>query len=207
MRSVTLVSMALLAGLGFASQAQAGNKCGYGKVCYKQVKTGPVYDTVHEQVLVRKAKTVKRRVPALLQDITEDYVVSPERSVRRHVPAEYATVHERVMTHPGGKVWQTRRDAHGNLIGCWVKVKPTYATIAKTVLKRPAGVVHDTVPAVIGTRTRTVVLEPARTVSEHVPAEYAVRERHVMVSAGSTSWQPISGSRGCGRGLVTTRCR
>ncbi len=34
--------------------AQAGGDCGKGRDCYKLVETGPVYETIHEDVLVAR---------------------------------------------------------------------------------------------------------------------------------------------------------
>jgi hypothetical protein len=206
MRKLALASVAVLAALGFASAAQAGGGCSSGN-CYRQVVTPPVYQSIDEHVLVAPARTRKHRRPALLQDVTEEVVVRPERSVARHIPAEYGVVHERVMTSSGGKRWVMKHDAHGNLVGCWVKTHPTYATVARHVMVRRAQVVHDVMPAVVRTRTRTVVLEPARTEVEHIPAQYGSRTRTVKVSDGGSAWVPLSGGRSCkARGLFKAGC-
>jgi hypothetical protein len=207
MRKLILASVAVFATIGLSGAANAGGKCNSGH-CYRQVTTPPVYQTIDEHVMVRAATTRKHRRPALLQDITEEVVVRPERTVARHIPAEYGVVHERVMTHPGGKTWVMKHDAHGNLVGCWVKTRAQYATVAKRVKVRDASVVHDVMPAVVKTRTRTVVVEPARVEVEHVPAEYATRSRTVKVSDGSTQWVPLSGGNSCAgsRGLFRVGC-
>ncbi len=151
---------------------------------------------------------MKHRIPAVYEDVTEQVVVRPERTVARHIPAEYGVVHERVMTHPGGKQWVMKRNAHGELVGCWVKVKPSYATVARKVKVREAQVVHETLPAIVKHRTRTVLLQAARTEVEHIPAQYETRARHVKVSNGSRHWQAIRGGSGCGgRGLFGGNCR
>jgi hypothetical protein len=207
MRKLILASVAVFATLGLSGAAQAGGKCGSGQ-CYRQVTTPPVYQHIDEHVMVRPARTRKHRRPALLQDITEEVVVRPERTVARHIPAEYGVAHERVMTHPGGKQWVMKHDAHGNLVGCWVKTKPQYATVAKRVKIRDAQVVHDVLPAVVKTRTRTVVVEPSRVEVEHIPAEYTTRTRTVKVADGATQWVPLRGGRSCttSRGLFRVGC-
>jgi hypothetical protein len=207
MRKLILASVAALVTVGLSGAAQAGGNCGSG-ACYQQVTTPPVYQTIDEEVLVRPARTRKHRRPALLQDITEEVVVRPERSVARHIPAEYGVVHERVMTHPGGKQWVMKHDAHGNLVGCWVKTKAQYGTVARRVKVRDAQVVHDVLPAVVKTRTRTVVVEPSRVEVEHIPAEYATRSRTVKVADGATQWVPLRSGRNCSgsRGLLRIGC-
>jgi hypothetical protein len=203
-------ALAVLAVAAFAfipAHAQAGGNCGKGKQCYQLVETPPVYETMHEDVLVAPARRVKRHLPAVLEEVTEAVVVRPERTRARHIPAEYGTVHERVMTHPGGKEWVMRRNAHGQLVGCWVKVKPSYATVARRVMVREAQVVHETLPAVVQHRTRTVVVQRARTVYDHVPAQYETRAHRVKVANGGARWQAIGGGCSGGRGLFGSNCK
>jgi hypothetical protein len=208
MRILVAASLALAAFAVIPGPASAGGDCGRGKHCYKLVKTGPTYGTVDENVLVAPARRIRHHVPAVLREIDEQVIVRPERAVARHIPAEYGVVHERVMTHAGGKQWVMKRNAHGHLVGCWVKTHPTYATVARRVLVRPASVAYETIPAVVRHRTRRVVVEPARTEVEHIPAQYETRHRRVLVSPGSASWQPIGsgGGRCSGRGLLGGNC-
>jgi hypothetical protein len=194
-----------LAAFALAGPAAAGDRC-KGEACYHLVTTPPVYEHVHEQVLVAPARAVKRKVPALLQDITEEVVVRPERTIARHIPAEYGTVAEKLLVEPAGRKWVVRHDAHGKLVGCWVKTKPVYALRHRSVIVKPARVVHETLPAITKTRTRTVVLEPARVEVDHVPARYETRTRRVKVAEGHVAWAPARKARSCGRGLFTTGC-
>jgi hypothetical protein len=210
MRTPFLAMLAISA-LGFLPMnAQAGEKCQRGDACYRLVETAPVYQTIDETVQVAPARRTKRHVPAVLQDVSEAVVVRHERTVARHVAAQYGTVHERVMTHPGGKQWVMKRNAHGDLVGCWVKTHPTYATVARRVVVRPASVVHETLPAIVQHRSRTVVVEPARTEYDVVPAQFETRQRHVKVANGGRHWQRIRGGGGShcgGRGILGSNCR
>ncbi|GJD93234.1 hypothetical protein [Methylobacterium iners] len=138
---LTILSAAL-AGSLLASAAQAGG-CG-GKECYRHVSTPPVYGSVSERVLVRPATTVYR-----------------------HTPPVYDTVSERVLVSPGGRVWQTKRDHHGQLVGCWVNIPPQYSV-----------------------RHRRVLVEPGRAIPEVVPAEYASVRRRVLVEPARAGWVP-----------------
>jgi hypothetical protein len=211
MRTPFLAMLAISA-LGLVpATAHAGEKCQRGAACYRLVETPPVYKTIDETVQVAPARHVRRHVPAVLQDVNETVVVRKERTVARHIAAEYGTTHEKVMTHPGGKRWVMKRNAHGELVGCWVKTHPTYATVARRVVVRPASVVHETLPAIVQHRTRTVVVEPARTEYDTVPAQYETRQRHVKVANGGQHWQRIRGGKGgstCGgRGILGGNCR
>jgi hypothetical protein len=220
-----------------AIPAQAGGHC-HGN-CYTKVVSPPAYGTVaervlvqpervvtqtlpasfktvHETVVVREAQRLTRVIPAEYTTVQETVTVRPAQTIARPIPAQHATVHEKVMTSPGGKVWKVTRDAHGREIGCWVHVPPTWGVIAKTVVVRPASVVHETLPAVMETRQRSVLVRPAQIVTEHVPAITHTRARHVMVTPpqavhhtipaayetrhrtvqihpGSVQWQPVGG--------------
>jgi hypothetical protein len=208
MRKTLIASIAIAAFATLPGAANAGGNCRSGAECYELVETPPVYETVHEQVKVAPARRVRHHVPAVIDEVTEAVVVRPERTVARHIPAEYGIVHERVMTHAGGKKWVMRHNAHGQLVGCWVKTGPSYATIARRVVVREAGVVHETRPAVVRHRTRRVVVAAARTEIEHIPAQYETRARHVKVSEGGAYWRS-AGRKGCGngRGLFGSNCR
>lgn len=142
-----LIATALAGALLAAPPAQAG--CG-GAECYRYVATPPVYGAVADRVLVRPAETVYRTIPPV-----------------------YETVTEQVLVAPAGRVWQTRRDAYGELIGCWVDVPPRYAV-----------------------RRRRVLVQPAQSIPEMIPAEYASVRRRVLVEPARRGWVPADYGRG-----------
>lgn len=71
---------------------------------------------------------------------------------------------------PGGRVWQTSRDAYGELVGCWVDVPPRYSVRHRRVLVQPAQAIPETIPAEYASVRRRVLVQPAR--SGWVPASY-----------------------------------
>lgn len=71
----------------------------------------------------------------------------------------------------GGRQWVQRRDANGQLVGCWVDTPPRYATVARQVLVRPSSVQPETLPPV-----------------------YANNSDRVMVQPPGTAWVPAAGS-------------
>ncbi|MGL5114648.1 MAG: hypothetical protein ACRC7G_09335 [Beijerinckiaceae bacterium] len=161
--------------------------------CYQKVVSPPVYRTVHETVQVRPAQTVAHVSPAQYGTVHEKVVVRPGHTIARTIPAEHGVVAETVMVSPARKEWQVTVDAHGRKIGCWVTVPAQYATHHRTVVTRPASVVHHHVPAVYGVRAHTVVTRPSQVHHQVIPAEYATRQRHEMVAPPTASWQPIGG--------------
>jgi hypothetical protein len=118
-------------------------------------------------------------------------MLRPAQTVARHIPAVMSTVAETVMVSPARKEWQVTVDARGRKIGCWVKIPAQYATQHRTVVVRPASVVHDVIPAQYGVQARTVMVRPAQVHHQVIPAEYGVRHRTEMVSPGTASWRPI----------------
>ena len=135
-----LLSLAAATALpALAAPALAGGGC-VSAECYRRVTTPPVFDTVSERVLVQ-----------------------PPRTVYRTTPPVYDTVSEQVLVAPGGRRWETRVDAYGQLVGCWVTTPPRYAVQTRRVLVRPPETIPQTLPPVYATTQRRVLVQPART--------------------------------------------
>ncbi|MGW5958923.1 hypothetical protein [Methylorubrum thiocyanatum] len=144
------LAAAAVAVFALAAPAQAGGAC-VSAECYRRVVTPPVYDTVAERVLVQ-----------------------PPRTVYRTTPPVYDTVSERVLVAPGGRRWETRVDAYGQLVGCWVTTPPRYAVQTRRVLVRAPEAIPHTLPPVYATTQRRVLVQPAR--AAWVPAAAPVTE-------------------------------
>ena len=132
------LAVAAVSAVVMAAPAQAGGGC-VSAECYRRVVTPPVYDTVAERVLVQ-----------------------PPRTVYRTTPPIYDTVSERVLIAPGARRWETRTDAYGQLVGCWVTTPPRYAVQTRRVLVRPPEAIPHTLPPVYTTTQRRVLVQPAR---------------------------------------------
>jgi hypothetical protein len=189
----TLLAAAALTGTMGA--ANAGSGC---ETCYQKVVTPPVYRNVAEQVLVRPAQTIAHTTPAEYGTVHERVLVRPAHTVAREIPGQLGTVAEQVMVSPARKEWQVTRDAHGREIGCWVKIPAQFAVQHKTVVIRPAQVVHESIPAVFETRARQVMVRPAQVHHQVIPAEYAVRHRSEMVAPAQAHWAPTGQRQGNG---------
>jgi hypothetical protein len=185
LRSLSIVIVALSAGV---ISAQAGGGC---KTCYEKVVTPPLYRTTNETVLVRPAQTIAHATPAEYGVVHDRVMIRPAQTVARHIPAEMGTVAETIMVSPASKEWRMTVDAHGRHIGCWVKIPAKYATQHRTVVVRPAQVVHDVIPAEYGVQARKVMVRPAQVHHQVVPAEYGTRQRTEMVAPATAQWQPI----------------
>ncbi|MDP3408929.1 hypothetical protein [Bosea sp. (in: a-proteobacteria)] len=160
-----------------------------GSACYNLVQTPPVYGTIAETQLVRKAQTHRRIVPAQYDYVTEKVMIQPARQIPHHVPAQYSSIQEKVLISPGGKRWEVTTDAHGRTTGCWVYDKPQYGFRQRTVEVSPARTEYETIPAVYTQRQRKVMVQPTQVLHETVPAVYETRHRKVLVSHGSQHWQ------------------
>jgi hypothetical protein len=121
--------------------------------------------------------------------VEETVVVQPAREVTRVSPALYRYEDETVLVSPARREWRLR-DHHGETIGCWVNIPPTYVRRARRVLARPEQVYTETVPAVTATRTRLEVVEPAHATYRVIPARYGVRERTELIAPASARWAP-----------------
>ncbi|MFI5014387.1 MAG: hypothetical protein ACHQAY_18790 [Hyphomicrobiales bacterium] len=182
--AATLAALALSLGAGAATAGQA---------CFRKVASPPLYETVSEPVLVQPARVVARPVPGEYQRVSERVLVRPARVIAHPIPAITQTVAEQVLVQPGGRVWQVRRDAYGQEIGCWVHTPPVYATQYHMVVVQPASAQYETIPAEYEDVSRTVMVRPPSVEHEVIPAVYGSQSRQVMVQPGTVGWQPIGG--------------
>lgn len=194
------VAIAATALLATTVQTTAG---GYAASCYEQVHTPPVYQTVHEQVMVspggkhvevvppvygtverkvvvRPASTSWRVIPAQYAWHKEKVLIEPARKVSRVIPAVTRTIHRQVMVSEGGWGWEWQV-IKGRKVLCKVKRPPVYQTVAERVVVHPERVVYDVVPARYGYEKRQVMVAPERKERIVIPAEYGFVSEQVMV--------------------------
>ena len=111
-------------------------------------------ELVRKDVLVRKTRYVS--VPVRYKLIATKIMVRPARRIAHRVPAVRRTIAETVMIRPARRVWTYYTDRYGRLIGCWRDKPARYAVRHRTVTVRPGGVYYSTVPAEYRTITRSV---------------------------------------------------
>ncbi len=168
--------------------ASAGGR--NGVACYEPVRTGPVYKTITEKVLVRPEAVAYDIVPAQygtrarqvvvqpqrteLYDVQavfgtqqREVVLAPRRTVRRHVAPRYVEVTETVEVSPARVVWEWRI-IDGKRVKCRVEYPASYEQ-----------------------RTRQVLAEAGRAWTEHRPEQRATVTSQVLVQAPGTRAQTV----------------
>ena len=188
MRKVLLTGVSAVAfsiiGLATASACN-------GSQCFERVVSPPLYATQQQTVMVAPPRVVSHVRPAEFGTVDEPVVIRPARRIGHVIPGEVQNVAETVMVSPGSRRWQVTTDAWGRTVGCWVDVPAQYVTRYHQVQTRPAQVVEEHIPAVIGVQQRTVMVRPA-TVRQHViPAEYGVVNHTVQVAPATVGWRPM----------------
>ncbi|MBX3580055.1 MAG: hypothetical protein KF723_22865 [Rhizobiaceae bacterium] len=199
LKPVSLATATVLL-LSTVSQTVAGGKA---VECYERYTTPAVYETVHEQVLLRAAtsrvevtaaiygtrkvrvvvtpeRVTYRHVPARYGYVEEKVVVEPARTVKRTIPAVVKTVHSKVKVSDGGYYWEWRV-IKGKKVLCKVKAKAQYKTVTETVVVEPARVVKETLPATYGYQKRKVIVSEGYDEKVVVPAEYGYVQEKVLI--------------------------
>jgi len=126
------------------------------------------YEEADQQVEVKPASSYTETVPAVYETVEERVQVKPDSKRLVQIPAEFETVEDKVVDKEGYSTW--RKDANGDLL-CLVEVPPTYKTIRKEVIKTPASVREEIIPAEFATVKKQVLKTPATTRQVDVPAQ------------------------------------
>jgi hypothetical protein len=73
---------------------------GYAASCYEQVRTPPVYQTIHEQVMVSPGGKRVEVIPPIYGTVERKVFVRPASVSWRVIPAEYGWHKEKVLIEP-----------------------------------------------------------------------------------------------------------
>lgn len=191
-------SFALLgAALAFTGLASAAADAGFRKgccrptVCYQQVMTPPVYETVMEKVMVQPGRCTVVQTPPVYRSEPQRVVLQPERKVVHATPAVYGKVAETVMVRPGYVKMKHRRGPCGGTT-CAVTVPPKFKTRCRKVVVQPASYRVEVQPAVMGVVNRQVMVSPGSSRRVCEPPVYKMVPRQVMVSPGRTQLVPVA---------------
>lgn len=81
--------------------------------------------------------------------------------------------------------------AGGKSLACYQQVHhpAVHKTVHQQVVVKPAGVVHEIVPARYGQVTERVLIEPERVVARHLPAVTKTVHQTVMVKPKTVGWE------------------
>ncbi len=187
----------------------------------EQIEVLPAkYEWTEQTVMVQEPTERIEVVPATYEWVEERVLVKPASTRIEVVPAEYEDVSENVVVKPAHSVWKKgsgsfqRIDHATGDIMCLIEQPPTFETVSKQLLKRPAQTRTIEVPAEYTTVRKRVVKtpatirtvkvpaqykvikvaklsEPARTNRIQVPAEYQTVEKELQVREGRMEWQPV----------------
>lgn len=182
--------------------------------CYGEVKTGALYKTVEEQVLVEPEKVntvnvpakyatqeneivVKEEtykfveIPATYKTVTENVIVEPEKKEEVVIPATYKTVVENTMISPARKVWKKgkgliQKTSETGGILCLVEEPAVYKDVEKQVMVTPERTEMRVIPAVYKTISKQVIDQPAKVEKIFVPAVTQKIQQRVLVEPEKT---------------------
>jgi hypothetical protein len=81
--------------------------------------------------------------------------------------------------------------AGGKTLACYQQVyhPAVHKTVHQQVVVRPAGVVHETIPARYGQVTEKVLVEAEQLIARHVPAVTKTVHKKVLISPKSVGWE------------------
>jgi hypothetical protein len=143
---------------------------------------------------------VRVLIPETTKVVTEQVLVTPERTDTVVVPAQYETYSEQVMTRAAYTTWKPGNGLYGRAIDasasangvstgellCHVEVPAAqYETVTRTRLVSPERTEANVVPATYKTVTRQVVSQAAQVIEEIVPAVCLTISFQKLVTAAS----------------------
>ena len=166
--------------------------------CFAKVKTPAKYITKTKRILIQKAsaKRVLVRAPQY-RWVNKKVLVRKAGSKTRVIPAQYKTVSQRKMVKPSYVTWKkghgaiTRIDNMTGEIMCKVKIPAQYKTVTKRVLVKPAQTIRTYVPAVYKTVKQKQRVSGAIYKTVRKPARYKTQNYRVKVGAARYVWKGV----------------
>lgn len=192
-RTVVCTGIAVLLTAIATVPVSAGGK---SRSCYEQAVIPATYQTVQQQVLVRKASKHVVKQPAVYSFQTKHVVVQPGRITYRTIAPIYSVRQRQVMVSPASYGWEYQV-RHGRKILCKVKHPAVYQTVQERVLVQPGSRVAVRQPAIYGKVKQKVLVQPASSQVVHQPAVYQTVTRQVKVRDQQVVWQPIRTRGSC----------
>ncbi len=161
------------------------------------VKVPAKYKTIKKLVVKSPARTEIQEVPAEVQTLAVQKLVSEPTLKQTEIPPVYETLEKKVLEKPAEFMWvdaKTGADkpwkATGNQI-CLVETPAVTKEVTKVVLDTPATVKEEVIPAVYEmVKTQKLVAE-AKEERKPIEAEYKMVEKRKKVKEGSMAWQRI----------------
>jgi len=166
--------------------------------CFAKVKKPARYVTKTKRILIQKASTKRVLVRApQYRWVNKKVLVRKAGSKTRVIPAQYKTISQRKMVKPSYVTWKkghgaiTRIDNMTGEIMCKVRIPAQYKTVTKRVLVRPAQTIRTYVPAVYKTVKQKHRVSGAIYKTVHKPARYKTQNYRVKVGAARYVWKGV----------------
>jgi len=166
--------------------------------CFAKVKVPAKYVTKTKRILIQKASTRRVLVRATqYRWVNKKVLVRKATSKARVIPAQYKTVTQRKMIKPSYVTWKkghgaiTRIDNMTGEIMCKVRIPAKYQTVTKRVLVRKAQTVRTFVAAVYKTVKQKQRVSGAIYKTVHKPARYKTQNYRVKVGNARYIWKGV----------------
>ena len=175
-----------------------------------------------ERVIVKQESKRLKVIPAKWGKETVKYIKKEGASTVRVIPAEFSSDEETIEVKPKFAQWEMESNydcessnpddckywcykgypaefktikttkLKSNAIVTRRPIKEQESTYVKRVIKEPARVIEEVIPAEYATISRTVKVKDAQVIEEVVPAEYTTVVREVLKEKGGlTTWKEV----------------
>lgn len=161
------------------------------------VKVPAKYKTIKKLVVKTPAKTEVQEVPAKVEKIAVQKLVSEPKLKHTLIPAVHKSIEKQELESAASFMWtdaKTGADkpwrATGKMI-CLVETPAVTKDVKKLVLDKPASVQEEVVPATYEMVKIEKLVTEAKEVRTPVEAEYKMLEKRKKVADSQLKWQRI----------------
>ena len=161
------------------------------------VKVPAKYKTIKKSVIKSPAKTEIQEIPAQVETIEVQKLVSEPTLKHTPIPAVYETVEKKIPDTPAAFMWvdaktgaQAPWKATGNKI-CLVETPAVTKKITKTVLDTPATVKEELIPATYEIVKVQKLVSEARETRTPVEAQYKMIDKRKKLADSHLGWERI----------------
>ncbi|MCF6244265.1 MAG: peptidoglycan-binding protein [Sulfurovum sp.] len=161
------------------------------------VKVPAKYKTVKKQVLKSPARTEIKEIPAVIETIAVQKMVSEPTLKHEIVPAVYEEIEKKVLEAPASFQWvstDAELEENWKETGkhvCLVEKAAVTKEVTKTVLDTPATVEEEVIPATFELVKVKKLVSEAKEVKTPIEAEYNTIEKSKKVSDSTVVWERI----------------
>ncbi len=160
------------------------------------VKIPAKYKTIKKRVVKTPATTKVVEIPAVYKTIKVKKLIKPAEVIKEEIPPVYKTITKIKKSEDAKFQWYRVGERvpnlkyTGNQI-CLVETPPRYKTIVKRVVKTPATVKEEVIPAVYKTIKVQTLLADAQEKKIQIPAKYKTITTREKVSNERLEWRRV----------------